>query len=66
MGSSLRMLQGIDKDRLLRKQMPPINRSHLLSKMGHKVSAARLEGPDNVQKDLEQALKEPESRIEGV
>lgn len=57
--SSIRMLQNIDKDSSLKKQTVPVSRSHLLSKIGHQVSVARLETPDNIQKKyLEPALKE--------
>jgi len=67
MVSSIRMLQGINKDWSIKKQMLPVNRSHLLSKIGHQVSVARLETPDNIQKKyLEPALKELGSRIEGT
>ncbi|KAK0646289.1 hypothetical protein B0T16DRAFT_458224 [Cercophora newfieldiana] len=67
MVSSIRMLQGINKDWSIKKQMLPVNRSHLLSKIGHQVSVARLESPDKIQKTyLEPALKELGSRIEGT
>ncbi|KAK0623121.1 hypothetical protein B0T14DRAFT_164703 [Immersiella caudata] len=67
MVSSIRMLQGINKDWPVKKQMLPVNRSHLLSKIGHQVSVARLESPDHIQKKyLEPALKELGPRIEGT
>ncbi|KAK0711501.1 hypothetical protein B0H67DRAFT_491184 [Lasiosphaeris hirsuta] len=63
--SSIRMLQNIDKDSL-KKQMVPVSRSDLLSKIGHQVSVARLESPDNIQsKYLEPALKELRGKNEG-
>lgn len=59
MSTSIRMLQGIDKDSSLGKQTIPVSRSDLLSKIGHKVSIARLEKPRDIQKTyLEPALKE--------
>ncbi|KAK4192032.1 putative serine/threonine-protein kinase TEL1 [Podospora australis] len=64
--SSIRMLQTIDKDSSLKKQMVPVSRSDLLSKIGFQVSVARLESPDSTQKKyLEPALKELKGRIEG-
>jgi len=64
---SIRMLQGINKDWAVKKQMLAVNRSHLLSKIGHQVSVARLESPDNIQKKyLEPALKEIGSTTEGT
>ncbi|KAF4510300.1 hypothetical protein G6O67_002198 [Ophiocordyceps sinensis] len=59
MSTSIRLLQGIDKDSSLGKQTIPVSRSELLSKIGHKVSIARLEKPRDIQKSyLEPALKE--------
>lgn len=64
--SSIRMLQSIDRDSSLKKQTVPVNRSNLLSKIGHQVSVARLESPDNIQKRyLEPALKELKGKSEG-
>lgn len=64
--SSIRMLQNIDKDSSLKKQTVPVSRSNLLSKIGHRVSVARLESPDNIQKRyLEPALKELKGKSEG-
>ena len=64
--SSIRMLQNIDKDSSLKKQTVPVSRSDLLSKIGHQVSVARLETPDNIQKNyLEPALKELKGKNEG-
>ncbi|KAB5570824.1 hypothetical protein GE09DRAFT_721304 [Coniochaeta sp. 2T2.1] len=64
--SSIGMLQSIDRDSSLRKQTVPVNRSNLLSKIGHQVSVARLESPDNIQKRyLEPALKELKGKSEG-
>lgn len=59
MSTSIRLLQGIDKDISLGKQTIHVSRSELLSKIGHKVSIARLEKPRDIQKSyLEPALKE--------
>ncbi|KAK3938496.1 hypothetical protein QBC46DRAFT_292278 [Diplogelasinospora grovesii] len=67
MVSSIRMLQSIDKDSSLKKQTVPVSRSQLLSKIGHQVSVARLESPDNIQKKyLEPALKELKGQNEGI
>lgn len=59
MGTAIRMLQGIDRDGPLRRQTIAVSRADLLSKIGHKVSVARLEKPHDIQKEyLEPALKE--------
>ncbi|KAK2593343.1 Serine/threonine-protein kinase tel1 [Conoideocrella luteorostrata] len=59
MGTSIRMLQAIDKDSSLTKQSIRVCRSDLLSKIGHKVSLARLENPHDIQRSyLGPALKE--------
>lgn len=59
MGTSIRMLQAIDRDSSLSKQSIAIKKSDLLSKIGHKVSLARLESPHDIQKSyLGPALKE--------
>ncbi|RDA85469.1 hypothetical protein CP532_0008 [Ophiocordyceps camponoti-leonardi (nom. inval.)] len=59
MSSSVRMLQAIDKGSSLAKQTIHVSRSELLSKIGHRVSIARLEKPQDIQKTyLEPALKE--------
>ncbi|OIW34009.1 hypothetical protein CONLIGDRAFT_205363 [Coniochaeta ligniaria NRRL 30616] len=64
--SSVGMLQSIDRDSSLKKQTVPVNRSNLLSKIGHQVSVARLESPENIQKRyLEPALKELKGKSEG-
>lgn len=66
MSTSIRMLQGIDKESSLRRQTIPVSRSDLLSKIGHQVSVARLEKPHDIQKNyLEPALKELKGRGEG-
>ena len=66
MGTAIRMLQGIERDSVLKKQTVAISRSDLLSKIGHKVSIARLEKPSNIQKKyLEPALKELKGSEEG-
>src|SRR6478752_2021631 len=57
MSTSIRMLQGIDRDASLKKQTLPVSRSDLLSKIGYQVSVARLEEPHDIQKNyLEPAL----------
>ncbi|KAG5979878.1 Serine/threonine-protein kinase tel1 [Claviceps digitariae] len=59
MGTSIRMLQAIDRDSSLMKQNIRVCRSDLLSKIGHKMSLARLENPHDIQKSyLGPALKE--------
>ncbi|KHO00714.1 Serine/threonine-protein kinase tel-1 [Metarhizium album ARSEF 1941] len=59
MGTSIRMLQAIDRESSLTRQSIRVNRSDLLSKIGHKVSLARLENPHDIQKTyLGPALKE--------
>ncbi|KAG6066927.1 hypothetical protein E4U32_004970 [Claviceps aff. humidiphila group G2b] len=50
MGTSIRMLQAINRDSSLTKQNIRVCRSDLLSKIGHKVSLARLESPHDIQK----------------
>lgn len=66
MSTSIRMLQGIDRDSSLRKQTIPVSRSDLLSKIGFQVSVARLEKPQDIQKKyLEPALKELKGKGEG-
>ncbi|PHH73568.1 hypothetical protein CDD82_5383 [Ophiocordyceps australis] len=59
MSTSIRMLQKIDKGSCLEEQSIAVSRSVLLSKMGDKISIARLEKPRDIQKNyLEPALKE--------
>lgn len=66
MSTSIRMLQGIDNRSSLSKQSIPVSRPDLLSKIGHQVSQARLEKPQDIQKNyLEPALKELRGRNEG-
>ncbi|KAH7143969.1 hypothetical protein EDB81DRAFT_797010 [Dactylonectria macrodidyma] len=66
MSTSIRMLQGIEKDASLRRQTIPVSRSDLLSKIGFQVSVARLEKPQDIQKKyLEPALKELKGKGEG-
>ena len=66
MSTSIRMLQGIDKGSALNKQTIPISRADLLSKIGHQVSVARLEKPQDIQKKyLEPALKELKGTADG-
>ncbi|KAH6605138.1 Serine/threonine-protein kinase tel1 [Trichoderma cornu-damae] len=65
MSSSIKMLQGIDDVAALRKQAIPVSRSDLLSKIGHRMSVARLEKPRDIQKKyLEPALKELKGGVE--
>jgi len=65
MPSSIRLLQSIDQQSNLKKQTIPVSRSDLLSKIGHHVSLARLEKPDDIQKKyLEPALKEIKGKID--
>ncbi|KAF5017968.1 hypothetical protein F66182_10077 [Fusarium sp. NRRL 66182] len=66
MSTSIRMLQGIDRDTSLKKQTFPVSRSDLLSKIGYQVSVARLEKPHDIQKKyLEPALKELKGKGQG-
>ncbi|KAF5681045.1 serine threonine kinase tel1 [Fusarium heterosporum] len=66
MSTSIRMLQGIDRDASLKKQTLPVSRSDLLSKIGYQVSVARLEKPHDIQKNyLEPALKELKGKGQG-
>ncbi|RFU73429.1 serine threonine- kinase tel1 [Trichoderma arundinaceum] len=66
MSSSIKMLQGIDNITTLKKQAIPVGRSDLLSKIGHRMSVARLEKPRDIQKKyLEPALKELKGSAEG-
>lgn len=58
-GSSIRMLQAVDKNSSLNKQAIPVKRADLLAKIGDKASEARLEKPRDIQKKyLEPALKD--------
>ncbi|CAK7213142.1 Serine/threonine-protein kinase tel1 [Sporothrix curviconia] len=64
--ASIRVLQSIDRDSSLNKQMVPVSRSDLLSKIGYQVSVARLESADSIQKKyLEPALRELKGKNEG-
>ncbi|KAK8090153.1 Serine/threonine-protein kinase TEL1 [Apiospora hydei] len=66
MVSSIRMLQSIEATSDLKKQTVLVQRSDLLAKIGHQVSVAKLEKPDNIQKNyLQPALKELRGRIDG-
>lgn len=65
MSSSIKMLQGIDNVAALKRQTIPVSRSDLLSKIGHRMSVARLEKPRDIQKKyLEPALKELRGGVE--
>lgn len=64
--SSIRMLQSMDDTTTLKKQTIPVSRSDLLSRIGHRVSVARLEKPHDIQKQyLEPSLKELRGKSEG-
>ncbi|KAH8169718.1 phosphatidylinositol 3- and 4-kinase domain-containing protein [Sarocladium implicatum] len=64
--TSIRMLQAIDRDSSLRMQTLPVSRSDLLSKLGHQVSIARLEKPQDIQrKYLQEALRELKGNSQG-
>ena len=64
--TSIRMLQAIDRDSSLRMQTLPVSRSDLLSKLGHQVSIARLEKPQDIQrKYLQEALRELKGNAQG-
>ena len=66
MGTSIRMLQDIDDKDSLKQQSISISRSDLLSKIAQKVSLARLEKPQEIQrKYLAPALKELRGNSEG-
>ncbi|KAH6694050.1 ataxia telangiectasia mutated [Plectosphaerella plurivora] len=64
--SSILMLRALDSQPLLKKQSIPVSRSALLSKIGHQVSAARLEKPHDIQNNyLTPALKELKGNTKG-
>jgi ataxia telangiectasia mutated family protein len=66
MASSISMLQALDNTALLKNQTIPVGRSNLLSKIGHRVSVARLEKPDRIiEKYLKPALKELKGKASG-
>lgn len=66
MATSIRMLQSIDQDTSLKNQTIPVSRSDLLSKIAHRVSLARLEKPQDIQRHyLEPALKELRGTSDG-
>ncbi|KAJ1335593.1 serine-protein kinase ATM [Microdochium nivale] len=63
---SIRMLQAVDEDRALDKQSIIVSRPDLLAKIGDQVSIARLEKPENIQKNyLQPALKELKGQVDG-
>jgi len=63
---SIRMLQSVDKESALKNQTVSVSRSELLSKIGHRVSVARLESADSIQKTyLEPALRELKGASKG-
>ncbi|KAK8124784.1 Serine/threonine-protein kinase [Apiospora kogelbergensis] len=66
MVSSIRMLQSIEATSDLKKQTVLVQRSDLLAKIGHQVSVAKLEKPDNIRRNyLQPALKELRGRTDG-
>ncbi|KAI9167447.1 Serine/threonine-protein kinase TEL1 [Paramyrothecium foliicola] len=66
MATSIRMLQSIDREASLKTQTIPISKSDLLSKIAQRVSLARLEKPQDIQKHyLEPALKELRGTSDG-
>jgi ataxia telangiectasia mutated family protein len=66
MTSSIGMLQSLDDVLLLKNQSIPVGRSHLLSKIGHQVSVARLEKADRIiERYLKPALKELRGKMSG-
>lgn len=66
MSSSIGMLQALDDVQSLKKQTIAVGRSDLLTKIGYRVSVARLEKADRViDKYLRPALKELKGRTEG-
>ncbi|KAH8197245.1 hypothetical protein TruAng_008603 [Truncatella angustata] len=63
---SIRMLQSVDKESDLKKQSVEVRRSDLLAEIGHRVSVARLEKPDSIQRNyLQPALKELKGKTDG-
>jgi ataxia telangiectasia mutated family protein len=66
MASSIGMLQALDNPPLLKNQTIPVGRSNLLSKIGHRVSVARLEKADRIiEKYLKPALRELKGKTGG-
>ncbi|KAI6709508.1 hypothetical protein JHW43_007959 [Diplocarpon mali] len=66
MASSIGMLQALDDHQALKNQTITVGRSELLTKIGYRVSVARLEKAENViEKYLRPALKELQGRAEG-
>ncbi|PHH50071.1 Serine/threonine-protein kinase tel1 [Ceratocystis fimbriata CBS 114723] len=65
--SSIGILQTLSRDsNSLKTQSIPISLADVLSRLGHQVSVARLENPDEIQKNyLEPALRELKGRSEG-
>ncbi|KAI9775556.1 MAG: Serine/threonine-protein kinase tel1 [Geoglossum umbratile] len=67
MMASIRMLQSLNTLPDLRKQTIPIGKPELLAKLGHRISEARLEKPDEIiSKYLLPAVKELKGTIEGT
>ncbi|KAL5612869.1 hypothetical protein BROUX41_004052 [Berkeleyomyces rouxiae] len=65
--SSIGILQTLSYDSSsLKTQSIPVSLANILSRLGHQVSVARLENPDEIQKNyLEPALRELKGRSEG-
>jgi ataxia telangiectasia mutated family protein len=66
MASSIGMLKALDDAVALKKQTVPVGRSHLLSRIGHQISVARLERADHIIDNyLRPALKELKGKTSG-
>ncbi|RFU31795.1 hypothetical protein B7463_g4570, partial [Scytalidium lignicola] len=64
--SAIGMLQALEGSTALKQQSIPVGRSDLLAKIGHHVSVARLEKPDQIiEKYLKPALEELRGRNNG-
>lgn len=66
MTSSIGMLQDLDNPAALKRQTVTVGRSDLLSRIGHRISVARLEKPDKIIDNyLKPALKELRGKTSG-
>ncbi|TVY45705.1 Serine/threonine-protein kinase [Lachnellula occidentalis] len=66
MTSSIGMLQDLDNPAALKRQTVTVGRSDLLSRIGHRISVARLEKPDQIIDNyLKPALKELKGKTSG-
>lgn len=64
--SAIGMLRALDESTSLKQQSIPVGRSDLLAKIGHRVSEARLEKPDQIiEKYLKPALEELRGKNDG-